>query len=196
MGFSLLSAILLLARRARGAAALPGGSTWAGISAEPMNSERAYITASERDRRFGPISYRHEPSTANPERVVITNSFPSQKLMKRHYPQLPGSPTLTIHRDAAQPLADVLEDLERDGELGLIRSNDGIYNPRLVRGSTATLSSHAYGTSIDVNAGENPLSRPPTADQERLARYFEAHGWYWGDRFSRRDPMHFEWIGA
>jgi hypothetical protein len=156
---------------------------------------KSYISTSERDERFGPLVWTHSPSVTNPERVVVVNSFASDNLVRRTYPELPGNPTIDIHRDAAEPLARVLEDLEERGMLGLIRSYDGVYNPRLVRGSTTNLSSHAYGTSIDLNARENPLGSPPTSDQRRLAEVFEQHGWYWGDRFSRRDPMHFEWLG-
>jgi hypothetical protein len=197
---------LLFSRKAE---ASPGGSGWVdyepGFEPRPPEPElpgypelqpRSYITTAERDARFGPIEWYSAPSSTNPERIVITNDFVSQNLVRRVYPQLPGSPEITIHRQAAEPLAEVLRDLKSKGMLGLIRSFDGTYNPRLVRGSKENLSAHAYGTALDVNAGENPMGYGPTEDQERLARVFEAHGWYWGDRFSRRDPMHFEWIGG
>jgi D-alanyl-D-alanine carboxypeptidase len=193
---------LLFSRNARAAS----GSGWTDYEPgfEPPVSEshpsnlrpQSYITTAERDARFGPLEWYASPSPTNPERIVITNDFPSQNLVKRAYPQLPGSPTIAIHRSAAEPLAEVLRDLKSRSMLHLIRSFDGSYNPRLVRGSQTSLSAHAYGTALDVNAGENPLGYGPTPDQEELAGVFEAHGWYWGDRFSRRDPMHFEWIGA
>jgi hypothetical protein len=182
---------LLFSRDARAA------TGWGGLSPkEPPLPPRSYITTAERDERFGPLEWFHSPSSTNPERVVITNEFPRNMLVRETFHELPGSPTIDIHREAAFPLHAVLEELDRRDMLGLIRSFDGVYNPRLVRGSTTNLSSHAYGTSIDVNARENPMGGPPTDDQRRLASVFEEHGWYWGDRFSRRDPMHFEWIGG
>lgn len=204
-GLAAFGGLLLLSKRA--AASDGWGSLWIPerdpeperpMPIPPLPSSfrpREYISAAERDRRFGPLAWFPAPTASNPEAVTIANDFVVQKLVRQHYPNLPGSPTISIHRDAARPLELVLDDLERAGELGLIRSFEGVWNPRLVRGGS-TLSSHAYGTSIDVNAGENPLGSPPTDDQKRLAEFFEDRGWYWGDRFSRRDPMHFEWIEA
>ena len=189
---------LLYSRTSRAASSWPSLGTEDPEPEDPQAASReprAYLSTSERDERFGPLVWSHSPSVTNPERVVVVNSFASDNLVRRTYPELPSNPTIDIHRDAAEPLARVLEDLEERGLLGLIRTYDGVYNPRLVRGSTTNLSSHAYGTSIDLNARENPLGSPPTPDQRRLAEVFERHGWYWGDRFSRRDPMHFEWIG-
>lgn len=204
LGLGTLAAIILGSRRAL------ASDGWGNLWIEPetpdpqspnpdpvipfSNRPRDYITSSERDARFGPLVYVHAPTASNPEAVTIVNDFES-RLVRRSYPELPGSPTIRIHEEAAQPLANVLRDLAEVGELGLIRTFEGVWNPRLVRGGS-TLSSHAYGTSIDVNAGENPLGGMPTADQKRLAEFFEARGWYWGERFSRPDPMHFEWIGG
>lgn len=184
--------ILLSARKAQAVSS----SQWPAFIPTPETNgfgPRRYITNAERDARFGPLEWYHAPSSTNPERVVITNQFANANLIDRHYPEL--GKTITIHRAAAEPLQSVLDELSENGELGLIRTFDGTYNPRLVRGSSTSLSSHAYATSIDVNAGENPMGSPPTENQRKLATVFEDHGWYWGDRFSRRDPMHFEWVG-
>lgn len=199
LGLGTLAVVILGSRRAL--ASDGWGNVWV-INPEPEpepvypNSYRPrdYITSAERDARFGPIKWLPSPTTSNPEAITITNDF-EKRLVRKTYPGLPGSPTIRIHELAARPLELVLQDLDNAGELGLIRTFEGVWNPRLVRGGS-TLSSHAYGTSIDVNARENPLGGLPTTDQKRLAEFFEARGWYWGDRFSRRDPMHFEWIGT
>jgi hypothetical protein len=191
LALGVLGTAFLLSRRASAATA-PSG--WGELSRLPTMRPDSYISTSERDQRFGPIEWRHSPTGSNPEAVTILNDFP-RRLVKRRYLELPGSPLILIHEDAAGPLEAVLDALDARGELGLIRAFDGVYNPRLVRGSSSNLSSHAYGTSIDLNAAENPLGSAPTLAQKRLAEVFESHGWYWGDRFARRDPMHFEWIG-
>jgi len=184
---------LLFSRTAK--AAIPGWGSPITPTLPATFPPREYISNATRDARFGPIEWVSSPTANNPERIIITNEFPRNFIVRESFPELPGSPAIEIHRAATAPLHAVLDELGRRGMLGLVRSFDGSYNPRLVRGSTSSLSAHAYGTAIDLNARENPLGQGPTDDQRRLAAVFEEHGWYWGDRFSRRDPMHFEWIG-
>jgi hypothetical protein len=67
----------------------------------------------------------------------------------------------------------------------------------MVRGSTTTLSNHAYGTAFDINAAWNGLGREPAplgakGSVLELLPLAEAHGFAWGGLFSRRDAMHFE----
>lgn len=66
----------------------------------------------------------------------------------------------------------------------------GSFNFRPVRGGQA-LSMHAYGIAVDIDPAHNALNtegRMPDA----VVKMFERRGWYWGGRFSRKDPMHFE----
>ncbi len=164
------------------------------VEPEPtLRSPLVYISAAERDRRFGPLTYRAAPTSSNPEAIVITNGFESN-LTTESFPLIGR---VRIHRKAAPSLRAALGEIESRGLGSLVRSFEGSYNPRFVRKSQTTLSSHAYATSIDVNAGSNPQGSPPTAEQSALAPIFERHGWYWGDRFRpTRDPMHFEFIGT
>ena len=152
-----------------------------------------YITNAERDARFGPLRFVPAPRDDDPEAVRITNDF-EKRLITVNFPLIGRA---RIHELAAPSLFAALKDIESRDLGHLIQSFHGSYNPRFVRGSTTSLSSHAYGTSIDINAGSNPRGSPPTAEQALLAPIFEKHGWYWGDRFRpTRDPMHFEFVGA
>lgn len=73
----------------------------------------------------------------------------------------------------------------------------GSYNYRPVRGSSR-LSTHAFGASIDLDPGHNPLipvgapnkyTMPPAA-----VNAFKATGAFWGgDYKGRKDPMHFQY---
>ena len=66
---------------------------------------------------------------------------------------------------------------------------------RFVRGSKKTLSSHSWGTAIDLTFGEEVDPRGDGKCQLGLLRlypHFHAEGWYWGAGFPREDSMHFE----
>lgn len=74
------------------------------------------------------------------------------------------------------------------------------YAERLVRGSTSTLSNHASGTAIDVNAPAHPLGLPThltfTPSQilavRAILRHCEDVVRWGGDYRSRPDSMHLE----
>ena len=66
---------------------------------------------------------------------------------------------------------------------------------RQIRGTIRRLSSHAFGTAVDLNidgrldafgAGTTQLGLTILAD------FFAAEGWIWGAAFGREDSMHFE----
>lgn len=153
-----------------------------------------YPTPAERDALYGPLDWEPAPTANNPEAIRITNGFERQIVAV----DVPLLGRVRIHRGAAPSLVRALEEIERLGWGHKIRSFEGGFEPRVVRRLDGTLSgnlsSHAYGTSIDVNAGSNPQGGEATADQRDLAGVFERHGWYWGARFSTPDPMHFEYV--
>lgn len=149
-----------------------------------------YLTADQRDARFGPIGWTPAPTASNPEAVNVTASPPMVSVL---IPSLGKS--VKVHEKAAPSLRAVLADLRKNGQEWLIRSLQGTYNPRLVRGSDSTLSSHAYATAIDLNADTNPVGSDGTSEQWALASVFYKHGWWWGGWFTRKDPMHFEFMG-
>ncbi|MGZ0150675.1 M15 family metallopeptidase [Kribbella sp. WER1] len=76
--------------------------------------------------------------------------------------------------------------------------DDWGYAERPIRGSTTTLSNHASGTAIDLNAVDHPLGRRGTftaaktaAIRARLKAYGGCIRWG-GDYKNRADEMHFE----
>ena len=71
-----------------------------------------------------------------------------------------------------------------------IYSYDGGYAWRSQRGSPK-LSMHGYGGALDFNAATNRLGEH--GDMARVVvEVFEGHGWQWGGRWGRPDPMHFQ----
>ena len=94
-------------------------------------------------------------------------------------------------------LRRALGDLERRGLGRLVDRRDfaGCYAPRRIP-ITGSLSLHALGLAVDVNARRNPYNRPSRQDR-RLVRTMERAGFTWGGAWPTvKDAMHFEYQGS
>ncbi len=74
-------------------------------------------------------------------------------------------------------------------------SSAGSLCVRLIRGSETSISTHAYGLSVDLNVdgqldtlGDGQTQLGLTI----LAEMFKSEGWFWGAGFGREDSMHFQ----
>ena len=94
------------------------------------------------------------------------------------------------------PLRRAMLRLARRGLARLVDRGDyaGCYAPRRIPAS-GTLSLHAWGLAVDLNASRNPQGSPPDQDP-RLVRVMERAGLWWGGRWPTvPDGMHFEYHG-
>jgi D-alanyl-D-alanine carboxypeptidase len=66
----------------------------------------------------------------------------------------------------------------------------GCYYPRFIAG-TSTLSNHAFGLALDINAVENQRGTVGLIDRG-VVQVFEKWGFTWGGDWRYTDPMHFE----
>lgn len=104
----------------------------------------------------------------------------------------PNGQRFVVHKDAAPSFQGLLNDL---GSTGYDIKSDGGFNYRNIRGSN-TLSQHAFGNAIDVNAAENPLGSRTHNLPANVSDMAQKRGLEWGGNWqSRPDPMHFEWTG-
>lgn len=96
--------------------------------------------------------------------------------------------------DIHHPLMTALQNLHSRGMADLLKTYDGCFNIRTVRGSSA-FSTHAYGLGIDINAATNPMSSVlHTNMNQEFVKCFTEVGFDWGGNFhSRKDPMHFSY---
>lgn len=75
---------------------------------------------------------------------------------------------------------------------------DGLYNARMIRGSTTNWSNHSWGAAVDLKIGSSLVAWKAQYSMrglDALATYFNAAGWYWGGGYkngARNDPMHYE----
>ncbi len=99
-------------------------------------------------------------------------------------------------RPAVDSMRRVFEKVRAtDEDLYARISSAGSLCVRRIRGSQASLSSHAFGLSVDLNIdghldtlGDGKTQLGLTI----LADFCEAEGWIWGAGFGREDSMHFE----
>jgi hypothetical protein len=113
--------------------------------------------------------------------------------------QVPILGSVTCNRAAVADLDATMRDLSARGLAALvdvtdIHRNGGCFNARLLRGSTDSISRHAWGVAIDVNVAANPLGGRSRQDPQLIAA-FERHHFTWGGGWLRPDPQHFEWVG-
>jgi len=102
-----------------------------------------------------------------------------------------------VHRSIA-PL--VIEGLRRtEDEIRYDVRMLGGYASRPIRGSTSTPSNHSWGLAIDINWDKNPFVKSPlvTDMPAAMVATWKSLGFGWGgDYTSRKDAMHFEFLGT
>lgn len=107
-----------------------------------------------------------------------------------------GPVDVRMIQPAIDSLREVFERIERtDPDLYSRIGTSGSLCVRYVRGSTSSLSSHSFGTSLDLNIDGNLDELADGKTQlglTILAEYFADGGWVWGAGFGREDSMHFE----
>jgi hypothetical protein len=140
--------------------------------------------------RFG------EPAVALPygeDWVRLDPGFLRRHIVTRRVPLLGA---VTCHRRMIPALRSAMTELRRRGLGRLVNVADyaGCYAPRRIQPS-GTLSLHAWGLAVDLNAASNPAGGESNQDP-RLVRTMERHGFSWGGDFPTvPDPMHFEFRG-
>jgi hypothetical protein len=102
-----------------------------------------------------------------------------------------GQPVTHIYMntDFAAPFEAALRHICYRGLAGQLKTFDGCWNIRPIRGEPNCLSEHAYGNAIDINAATNVLGQTPTLSPE-LVQCFDDAKLFWGGRFKRLDGMH------
>jgi hypothetical protein len=154
----------------------------------PWNRRGVIARPVDLKARFGEFAVR-EPVGA--DWVTPDPAWVNRNIRSARVPIL-GS--VTCHRRMIPALRRALADVARRGLARLIDPGDyaGCYAPRRIPRS-GTLSLHAWGLAVDINASRNPQGSRPHQDP-RLVRIMERHGFSWGGRWPTvPDGMHFEY---
>lgn len=138
----------------------------------------------------------------NKENIEILGTWESDNIVRVVVPSLakvpPGNFTrMGLNKRVVKQTLALWEAWDKAGLMPLVLSWGGAFMPRFIRGSTTSLSPHAYGSAFDINFTENPLKATPKQAGTRgsvreLVPLAHKHGFFWGGNFSRADGMHFE----
>lgn len=172
----------------------------AGIPQRP--SFRPLLLA-EKQKIFGTFKFVADPRPDNHEHIKVTDDWVQRNIKKVSIPikgifGKPGPLVMDFHKLAEDQLLSLWLEWEKLGLLDRVLSFDGAHVARFIRGSTTTLSNHAFGTAFDINARFNPLGgRPAPAGKQgsvwELVPAANKFGFWWGGFYnSRLDGMHFE----
>lgn len=159
------------------------------------------ISDADRERLFGRLNYRH----LGGGQVRLLYGWEERNIVTVYIPALDGVHTdggrfsgrVRWNRNCVEQLQFAWAEAKDTGLMAFVRTWDGSFNPRMMRGSATRLSNHAYGTAFDINAEWNPLGREPAqpgkvGDVHPLVKVFNKHGFHWGGDWARPDGMHFE----
>lgn len=104
--------------------------------------------------------------------------------------------TIYIHKDFMQKLRPAFAALKQSGRQSEIKTFDGAFNIRLVRGSKSVYSIHSWGCAIDLNAAINPLGSAGKWSAAFI-HTMELNGIFCGQNWlGRKDPMHFALVNG
>lgn len=116
--------------------------------------------------------------------------------IQHDFPWFPASAFL-INNDFKAILYKAFKALETATLHTEIKTYDGYYNDRFVRGSANMASLHSWACAIDLNAATNPMAVNPTAAQrqggwspEFILTMKSAGVFFGGDFIHRSDSMH------
>jgi len=97
---------------------------------------------------------------------------------------------LYCNKAIINPLMIAFTNIIERGLINELKTWDGCFNVRRKRG-LKSLSLHAWGIAIDINAAWNGLGKEPTMSAE-LVKCFTDAGFDWGGTWTRKDGMHFQ----
>lgn len=168
----------------------------------PIPTNLSYINSNVRAGLFGKFDYKVLPNGSD---ITIEGDWVKENIVLEQVPELIGVPGggkyghVTCHKLAVVPMKLLFAELKSKGLLPKIVEWDGMFCPRLIRGST-NLSNHAFGTAFDINALYNKLGLAPAAEGKAGCLYdivpiANKYGFWWGGHYKgRKDGMHFELV--
>ena len=100
-----------------------------------------------------------------------------------------------VNRDLIDALDNTFFFLDFCGVISELKTFDGCYCVRDIRGKPGKWSIHSWGLAVDLNAAENPLGGPVTFSRKFL-EIWRLCGWTVGADFDRQDGMHMQLCSA
>ena len=172
-----------------------------GIDWPPRPAFPPMVSNAERAQVFGLFSF--EPLGENTDDIRILGGWQQDNIAPVTIDQLvgvkgaPANGRIHVHKLVVEQMRQLFAAWQAAGLVDRMRTWEGSFAPRFVRGGRPTLSNHAWGTAFDINFQWNRLATVPALRGEEgsvreLVPIANEHGFFWGGHFSRCDGMHFE----
>jgi hypothetical protein len=177
-------------------------AAYSGPNWPPAPTDLHPLGQAGREALFGKFNVVPAGLPGNLEAIKIDSKWYNENIEHVLLPTMGGRTNYRVefHKAGAARLRALFDEWAQDGLLDRVRTWDGSYAPRFIRGSKTVLSAHAWGSAFDINARWNPLGCIPAlmgklgCVRELVARANEL-GFYWGGHFpGRKDGMHFELV--
>ena len=172
-----------------------------GADFPPLPDFSPLVKNAQREAVFGKFTFIPSPIPGSKENIKIIDNWQKDNIIEVPVPQISNfrhSGAITFHKKAAFQLQKLWQDWEIANLLDRVIAWGGSYNPRFVRGSTTTLSNHAFGSAFDINVqwnlrGQVPALIGQTGCVRELVQIANQNGFFWGGHYSgTKDGMHFE----
>ena len=146
------------------------------------------LTPSEAQAKYGPIVNNTWPNEAKFCAIYKTPDWFAKQVINT----ATNAPCTKIYMNKDMiPMLDKALQLLVDRNLTAeLKTMDGCFMIRQIRGSKTEMSAHSYAIAIDLNAKENPLGGPVVFSKDFLQCFKDA-GFTLGAEFSRIDAQHF-----
>ena len=96
-----------------------------------------------------------------------------------------------INKDLKNKLYNAFKELETNNLQSEIKTFDGCFQQRTVRGSDM-ISLHSWAMAIDINASTEKLGQVKSTLSPKFIEIMLKNGLFWGGNYKgRKDPMHF-----
>lgn len=156
------------------------------------------LSREEAVRRYGPIDLAHGHWPNQSQWMTMLEIpqgwFPDWCVADSKVPVT----HIFLNKDIHDPLLAALTNIHNLGIGHELKTYDGCFNVRPVRGSSL-MSTHAYGLGLDFNAATNPMSSVLHSTwSQAFIKCMTDQGFAWGGNFhGRKDPMHwsYAWEG-
>ncbi len=151
------------------------------------------ISFEDAEKRYGKIDIAKKlwPDESKFMKVLV---LPDDLQFPNWINSLTGKPVTKLYcnADMGPALCAALYHIKERNFEAELKTFDGLFNMRMVRGTIDRPSTHAYGLAIDLNAKENPLGGPIALTPGFVECFLDA-GFTWGGNFKRIDGQHFSW---
>ena len=140
-------------------------------------------------KRFGEWAGRPQPG--DPGLIEIDPAWITEHIETVTIPVLGR---VSCNRKLLPQLRKAMDEIVSQGLESTVHSFDGCFSARFVLSSpSASISHHAWGAAVDVNADTNRFATAPAQDP-RLVDVMRRWGFTWGGDWIVPDGMHFEYL--